>query len=93
MKWRIWEKHERQNLKEGEIIREKINKKHARNPPKDWDGYLYGRVIDGFGCHKVCKGNAIFVENEAWSYEDCLNKVSEAKARWQRNKNIQILVE
>ena len=93
MKWRIWENHERNDLIVGEVIRQKVKRNEAINPPADWDGYLYGRVVDGFGCHKVCHGRAIFVENESWNYEGCLNRVSESKARWQRDGNIQILVD
>ena len=85
-----WKKMDR-DLKKGEIIRFKA--KNPPNPPKDHDGYIYGRATGGFGMSVDTIGNAIFIENEAWTYEDCLNKKSADSVRWERFWGIEIIAE
>ena len=79
-KWVKWANVNR-DLKKGEIIRYKLRKPH----PKSKDGYIYGRVVCGFGMRKDTIGSAIFVNNEAWTFEECKNKISKDKARWERD--------
>ena len=79
-KWRKWAKVDR-DLKEGEIIRLKLRQPNPKSP----DGYIYGRVVGGFGMSKETMGRAIFVENEAWTFKECRDGISQDKARWNRD--------
>lgn len=86
-----WKRMDR-DLKKGEIIR--FKPKEPNNEPNKWDGYVYGRARGGFGMGMNTIGEAIFVDNEAWSYDDCKNKVSKDNARWQRDyHNVEVIVE
>jgi hypothetical protein len=90
MKWKKWGSIERKVLVKGEIIRLKLI------PPnnKSKDGYIYGRCTGfGFGCDRTLIGRAIYVENEAWNYEECKNKISQDKVRWNRDLNrIEVII-
>jgi hypothetical protein len=80
MKWKAMDR----NLKDGEIIRFKTSK----DPPND---YAYGKATGGFGMSMNTHGNAIFVENESYSYEDTRDGKSQDSARWERFWGIEIL--
>ena len=80
MKWVKWRRVNR-DLRKGEIIRWKLRKQDKRSK----DGYIYGRVTGGFGMRRDAIGSAIFVENEAWTYEECKKKESKDRARWIRD--------
>ena len=72
------------HLKEGQIIRVKCNNPEAK------DGHIYGRASGGFGMSKATLGSALFVENEAFSYEECKNKTSKDEARWSKYWDIEV---
>ena len=80
MKWIKWGKVNR-DLRKGEIIRYKLKYPDKRSK----DGYIYGRVVGGFGMHRDTLGSAIFIKNEAWTYEECKNRISQDNARWERD--------
>lgn len=83
-----WKKMDR-NLKEGEINR--TNRGGRITNPSSTDGYIYGRAAGGFGTSMNTIGSAIFVENEAWTYEECEHKKSYDKAIWERYWGIEIM--
>jgi len=80
MHWKKWKDVDR-DLKRGEIIRLKI--KFPKTESRD--GYIYGRVISGFGMSKETIGSKIFLENEAWDYESCKSKKSKDECYWRRD--------
>ena len=85
MEWKKWADVDR-NLKEGEIIRLRLAEEQRNSPTcKSVDGYIYGRAVGGFGMSKATIGRAIFVDNEAWTFEECRDKVSKDKATWERD--------
>lgn len=71
------------DLTEDEIVRMKIRK--PNNPPKEFDGYIYGRADGGFGMQINTIGSAVFVKNESWTYDECLNRSCEDLGRWHRS--------
>jgi len=83
-----WKKIDRK-LEIGEIIRRKLE--DPNKPPKDWAGYIYGRVVNGFGMYEGSMGYAIFVENEDWTFEKCAKQKSDTHARWERSLEIEIM--
>ena len=83
-----WVKVADHNITEGEVIRMQV--KSPVRPHEAFDGFIYGRATAGFGMSGKSHGRAIMVENEAWTLDECVNRTSIDKARWDRGPRIQV---
>lgn len=83
---RIWIKRER-DISVDELIR--FRPECPSDPPKDWDGYIYGIASGGFGLRCKAIGSSIFVKNESWSIPETLGGKG-VDARWDRSFDIEV---